>query len=276
MNTYNIQFQIFQRQLSASTDFVKQITQPFSKIGVIDFIYLRIYRDSSFIDLSTNAAWSDFFFKKFYQLEYLNHSSILAKNLITLEKDTVFNLWSMDLENPMWLEAKEYFGLGNGITVEKANKNFKEQYYFVAHKNNFKINNFYLNNLDMLEKAILYFKNKADKLIKKSELEKLYFPKEYYISSTHNEGSVLLEDYFLSSIQPSRYHLTYEGEEIIVSSREIACIKLVTQGWNAHEIGRILRISSRTVEAHINNVKLKLHCCKLGEVIYVLAKQKII
>lgn len=275
---YDAPLQLVKCQLQHYTDCMNQICQPFKQVGIIDFIYLKFSQDdASFIDLSTNIAWTELFFKRFYQLEYLPYADLLTENLIK-EKNMRFHLWSVDAENPFWQEAKTYFNLGNGIIIEIPAKDYKEQFYFIAHKDNAKINDFYLNDMVLLQKFIFYFKDKARKLIQSTEEKKFIFPKEYIEQANACNPSILesINKEFIFSITPERYHLFNAGQDIILSDREVTCMKYVVQGWNAQEIGKILKISPRTVEAHINHLKLKLDCYNLHDLIYLLTTQKII
>ncbi len=45
----------------------------------------------------------------------------------------------------------------------------------------------------------------------------------------------------------------------ILTHREIEILEYVTQGLSAKEVARCIDISPRTVDRHIENVRLKLH-----------------
>lgn len=53
------------------------------------------------------------------------------------------------------------------------------------------------------------------------------------------------------------------------------CIKLISQGKSSTETAALLCISFRTVEKHIENVKLKLDCHKKSELISKITNLKI-
>ncbi len=54
--------------------------------------------------------------------------------------------------------------------------------------------------------------------------------------------------------------LTQSGEAVKLTQREADCLNGLTIGQSAKQIGRTLSISPRTVEVHIENMKLKLGC----------------
>lgn len=59
---------------------------------------------------------------------------------------------------------------------------------------------------------------------------------------------------------------------IALSSREIECINWMVKGKSAEEIGKILNLSRRTIETHIENIKAKTKCYKQFQLGYVIGK----
>lgn len=55
--------------------------------------------------------------------------------------------------------------------------------------------------------------------------------------------------------------------EIRLTSRENDCIRLVLRGYTALQIAEILKLSKRTVESYIENIKLKSNCDSKQELI---------
>ena len=53
---------------------------------------------------------------------------------------------------------------------------------------------------------------------------------------------------------------------------EIECINWLIKGKSAEEIGLILRLSRRTIESHINNIKKKTQCYKQFQLGYLFGK----
>ncbi len=52
--------------------------------------------------------------------------------------------------------------------------------------------------------------------------------------------------------------LSDRGHGLVLTSREIECLRLAALGWTVAESGEILKISARTVEFHLKNVAEKL------------------
>lgn len=68
-----------------------------------------------------------------------------------------------------------------------------------------------------------------------------------------NEGNLRLGDFFGNSY---------------LTKRELTVFKLVLLGKSSKVIAKILKLSYRTVEGYIDNIKLKLQCKTKGDIIY--------
>jgi DNA-binding CsgD family transcriptional regulator len=71
----------------------------------------------------------------------------------------------------------------------------------------------------------------------------------------------------LSGYSPKSYKVADYHEHFKLSKRESECLFLMIRGKNSKEIGLFLNISSRTVEGHIENIKLKFNCNTKSELV---------
>ena len=67
-------------------------------------------------------------------------------------------------------------------------------------------------------------------------------------------------------------HHDKEQDSLKLTKREIDCIRLLAIGKSAKEIACYLRISHRTAEGYINNIKYKLQCFKQFQLGYYFGK----
>ncbi len=67
-----------------------------------------------------------------------------------------------------------------------------------------------------------------------------------------------------------------EGENAILTNREIEIVKLVSEGYKNQEIAKKLYISVRTVDAHKNNIMKKLKLNSTVEIVKFAIKNDII
>lgn len=66
---------------------------------------------------------------------------------------------------------------------------------------------------------------------------------------------------------PIQYTLYENFDRFNLSEREVTCLFYLIRGKTAKEMAPLLCISKRTVEKHIDNIKVKLNCSSKSEVI---------
>lgn len=62
----------------------------------------------------------------------------------------------------------------------------------------------------------------------------------------------------------------------MLTAREIEILKLAAAGQNAEQASKKLRLSKRTVEAHLRNAKLRLGAANTTHAVVLALKQKFI
>jgi DNA-binding CsgD family transcriptional regulator len=134
------------------------------------------------------------------------------------------------------------------------------------------LNAFYLTHMHLLKKFCSYFLEKAGPIIDKGHANLLYPPRCYAglvedVKKKPPEISRSAINSFLSSIDRLPAFRMNK-----LSEREKKCIVLSAKGYSAKEIGEKLFISSRTVETHLKNAKIKFNCKNKAELIYYFLK----
>ncbi len=84
----------------------------------------------------------------------------------------------------------------------------------------------------------------------------------------------VLSTYFHSHVL--RLHGIDAAGEMIVSARELDCLKWSAAGKTAWEASRILGISERTVRFHLNSAREKLNCSNTTQAVAVAVSQRMI
>jgi DNA-binding CsgD family transcriptional regulator len=250
---------------------VQAIVKPLAeRIGIVGFFLIRRYPDGTFINITSEPNWAEFFYNRFYQQDYAPHAIVnhmLPSNNISLS--------ILNAQNEIWQEGREYFNVGNGITLSKQFEHYHESYTFYAHKDNHDINYFYLNNLDLLQRFVDYFKPKATEFIIQSESNRFHTPEKYLANSL--DKIIPINDYLeIKQLQQQFHHSPELIESIkLLSKKELECLYYLVQGNSAAEIAHIIFRSKRTVEQHIENAKHKLNCHKISQLAYLLGKMNI-
>ena len=108
----------------------------------------------------------------------------------------------------------------------------------------------------LFQQFLLYFKEKADKLIKLSDKNKLIVPDEMLFPNMENPS---YED-FLSFIQTKKIKFEINSQNVVFSKREYECLTCIAKGRTVKEAANILNISPKTVETHLYNAKNKTNC----------------
>lgn len=66
---------------------------------------------------------------------------------------------------------------------------------------------------------------------------------------------------------PISYTLTSEHNTMKLTEKQECCLFLMLRGKTYKEIGKILKLSPRTIESHIEAIKCKLNCQKKSDII---------
>lgn len=214
------------------------------------FTYDKVYHDGSSIRLTTHGHWVEYYYAK----------ELYRK--ATFDKDPKhyrngFALWQNLRREPVYSAAYE-FDIDNGVTLIQAQSTSCEFFHFSGTPQQHYLNRFYIENINLLERFICYFKEKAALIIKLAESNRLYLPRESSEFNTLEEKQSL----FISDIDHLNSDVTYKN--FILNSpltpKEREVIHWLRKGKTALEISIILNQSVRTVEMHINHIKMKLRC----------------
>jgi DNA-binding CsgD family transcriptional regulator len=226
------------------------------QMGLNYFGYFRIYKNRKIAGLVTNPHWCQYFIESGYT--YQNNKMLSAG----------IHLWE-NTYNPAFLRvAKESFNFVHGLYIVTEYKNYTESCVFAAPLSQKNIFEFYFNHIDLLKKFIQYFNQKANKLILKSEQQKIFLPGQLNHDSNQEiqfstENSILkaLENQLLAETQ------AIQGARFELSPREQQCLVMLAKGYSAKMIAREINISHRTIEYYIANLKKKMNCCSKNELI---------
>ena len=190
-------------------------------------------------------------------------------------------MWSYTEEDQTRQDLRQYFNTSNGFTLVEKYENACDMYHFATTNDNEQFHNYLLNNLDLLQKFALYFKDEADRLIKNGEK---FEENKFSVSATtkvqQNEIAKTLnyQDSFnanaaLNRLTLHKFYLVGKFHGRWLTRQECRCIAWLIRGKTLKEIGLILQISAKTVIEHIEHVKDKLNCYKQTSLVYTLVKQ---
>lgn len=260
MNILNLKNYVF-------GDDIQAICKPLKDhFGIHSLVYHKLYDDGSEIKLGTNPLWLEHFLKYnlFQHSTFEHHPSLYQSGYV---------LWSqLKTHSKVLSDARKQFGIANGITFIKKFDGGCEFFFFGTAPANNNMGHFYLNNIDILENFIRYFKQKAAPLMQRAEKNKIVIPNRFAIDKPKDKAIFTIKDEtsrreFLQNLKTELGTINTRFGEIKLSKREIDCAEQLVQGKTGREIALALSISDRTVETHLLHLKEKLNTRTKSELI---------
>ncbi len=251
----------------SSQDDMDAILAPLKPFGVTTFSFMRKYPDNTQIYLSNCSGWVKDYYEQALFGQFINKSPEYDKPL--------YMLFPVESPLPVFQLAKERYNSSNGITFVKPHDSHTDYYFFSGGVTSTHLLNFYLNNIDVLETFILYFHDRAERLISKSKKHKIELPTFETIDAMMKSNSVIAESTLLKNafrtMRIRKYSFSSpEYKDIKLSARQLDCIIAYNAGLTAKETAQRLNISFRTVEKYFDNIKDKLGCDTKKDIIRVL------
>lgn len=232
--------------LSACQEICEIMLPMLKKHGITVFNYYRMYFDGGMIRLSTERIWTEHFFKKNYANQLTIPESYLAKSLN-------YYIWLAEDCSEILLDAAINFNIANGISIAEKQEDSIEFFCFGSTRDNYQIiNNFYINNLDLLLNYSRYFKEKAKHWLKLAEEKRIILSS---VKHSTKENNLILQKNYQNNL----------------TERQTDCAFLLIKGMKYKEIARKLKLSPRTVETHLNHLKTKLNCSNKTQLIVKLS-----
>ena len=249
--------------LYQTADEINEICKPLlKKFNLNYFSYMREYPDGRIIWLSNIRDWH------YHAIEQEYYKDVFFPLSGT-------HLWSDYVPKKherLITEVTNDFNYANGITICKPRHDYHEFIEFAAPSSNHKIMDFYFNQQEIINNFMLYFKDKAHKIITKAHNERFSVGNSITMS---NDDFDKFHEGLLDEVKPSKIRLTHNSNAIILSKREYAVLLLTAEGKTAKEASRILNISYRTVEDHLAKIRSKSKCMFKSQLIDMLKNNQI-
>ncbi len=243
--------------LSSSSQVGEICDAPLNSIGVTYFNYIKINEDGSRELLTNNAPWIDHFYKNelYKSVGVVDIEYLLPRG---------YFLWSeLKNDDAAYSQGRESFNIDNGLSfVIKKNKE-TILFIFASTRSNDLINNFYVRNIDLFKRFILYFSDKGSELIQKASKNKIYLPDKQIVADrmlNKIEINKNMRNEFFNQTNIERFFIINQENNLYLTKREAECAAYMIDGATAKQIAKIMQISFRTVETHFRQIKQKLAC----------------
>jgi DNA-binding CsgD family transcriptional regulator len=256
MTTFDIQ-----RYLqSLALQEVKQLCNPLEEhFGLTSFVYRKNFNDGTEINVSNQPEWVEYF----YSNNELLKTSVFDKHPDNYQSG--FVLWSQLKGHQEILERAKMFNIDHGVTIVKKVDDGVELCYFGTRSKNDDVVNYYLNNIDLLERFILYFKDQAADIIKKATRQKLIVLQDKFSAVNVLDEDIraikpsITHEEFIKATALKKYHLDGEFLGMVLSAREMDVISCLLRGMTSEETGKAIHLSSRTVEDYLTELRSKFN-----------------
>lgn len=234
---------------------IKKICEPLQlAFGINSFTYNSISHDGKIFGLNNRPDWSlyhaahDLFLTDpfWHHPRCYQNGAVLWSNL-RLEAEASDSLQV----------AKEKYNIAHGLTLIVPHRDRCEFFMFNAPPSHLEIGSIYLNELIWLKQFCQYFKKELKHLIKQVEhnpIDLLELKGKAFLEEKQSPFPALCTD-------KSLFIKTISHEQPIkLTRREKECLNSYLEFKNMQEVADQLKLSIRTVEFYLSNVKSKLDC----------------
>lgn len=248
---------------------IQDLCSPLQHLDITYFGHAQLTENNQFSAASTNPD----FFEHYLKNEYYNadlHTIDLGQQHNFITWDTI----QLDGMCKMMEEESLAFGVFHTFTIIENTTNLRNYYHFATRLPKPEINQSYFSNLDLLQKFITYYKEQISHSKTLSSIYQVQYELECPVYETpyhglHDEQRKTFLNAITANNKKSFQHSFSLIEEkklaahflkthnIPLTNRECDCLLLSLTGKSAKQVAYQLNISARTVEEHLNNIKLK-------------------
>lgn len=242
-----------------SVPIMQELVKSLNCIGINYFTFDRTYIDGSHIRLTSAGAWIEHYYR-----ERLYDVAIFEKDPATFTNGFVF--WSWLSRAPIYEEAA-LFDIDHGLTITQPHKSYCDFYHFGTSCSNPISEAVLSSRIEYLHRFIAVFKQKSQNLIREAELTRFILPTKS--NTIFNINDIVADNRINNNIfdqgEIKRFYLGDDYDNQYLTGRELEILFHLCSGNKLVDIAKILYISERTVETHIDNIKNKLKCATMFE-----------
>lgn len=233
---------------------VKSLAEPLStSLGIDGFCYHKILAPGKELMLSNTSHW----FEEVQQSKLAAGADYFQQ---IAQKETKFDLfcWPMDSDMEVVHKARQLCNWNYGVTLSSNHNEFFG--FSISGETDIRVLNTLVNLKGELEKFCLYFREHTDLLINSSkDIATIDFePTNTTMGSNTSSFTEDKINHFEKSILPRHFYFQALNKHVNITPKELLCLRYLIRGSSLQSIAHQLHVSRRTVETHINNIKIKL------------------
>jgi len=248
-----------------------EVCSPLGLLGISYFSYAKLCKDQQFFRIGNNGAYN----KLYAELELFNHPQafrgLACADIFCRESETKLFFWNAG--DNVLSHLRISVDVWNGVTIYCTNKEYIEIWAFGGTPQDTQLPNFIVNNMDVINRFMMYFKDKAKDIIDISDRFKTIEVPFHSACHKSYETDLKALDEFIQRISPNKYYISKGAHEFSLTLREMECLIHKNDGLTAKEIARRLDISFRTVESYFNNIKTKSGLENINQILAACRKE---
>ena len=239
--------------------------------GLTSFVYRKIYNDGTEITLTNQPAWSTYA----YKTDLLLKESAFDKHPDNYESGVI--LWSQLKGHTTILNEARKFGIDHGVTIIYKQSDGVELCFFGTKPDRPEVIKNYINNIDLLGRFVLYFKEECSEMLKLANQNRIVIPGKFDKVTAHADDLKIVKQHvtradFLKATELQEFHFDGKCAGLALSTTEIRIIEHLVKGMTSEEIGKAIFRSTRTVEDSLGKLREKFHVKTKSQLIQKLKK----
>jgi DNA-binding CsgD family transcriptional regulator len=235
---------------------IKEICSPLQNyLDINYFNYLKLFNDCSFIT-ATNGHEN--FIEMYFESIKTQDPQFIEALKTTSLGESHFYLWPTTFlynKLPPIKSLQNEYNIWQGSSIIYNKETYFEIFSFAFNKQSDNKAQFYCKNFQTLIKFANHFKIQAADLLDDRNKDKIaLYPEKFDFAYTENNNT----NQFIAELDKNFGLRSPNGNFIHLTKREFESLKLISNNKTVKEAAQLLELSPRTVEAYINNMKMKL------------------
>jgi len=234
----------------------------FEKLKVTTFEYCHFFDNGTCLYVSTNPEWHEHYIR-----DYIRQPFIKGHLQQIFNEKTRFHRWDVSPHLPkeenlaQFISDRRRFGLWHDFTLYEHHDHSLEAWSFSTSESNYALVNFYHNNLDIITRFIMYFRQEATEVITISSSDKMINVAKENLFLRSDQAEIKIngaKESIIELFPIKKYSWDIFGRQVSLTRRELECMCHLSCGLGKKEVARQMGgIKARTVDTHENNIKNK-------------------
>ncbi|MBS0185438.1 MAG: helix-turn-helix transcriptional regulator [Proteobacteria bacterium] len=228
---------------------------PINSVGCMSFFIEK----GEYTIYDSNLEWVKFFLEESIDFTNNQQRKNLLKNIFIHDKNSYVSFWGKGYNNinNYINSALTLCNKNIGLSIWEKSKTTLNVFSFSTNLSNYEIVPFFSNNISMLNYYILYLNQKLPELTNSTQYTFLECQDKFFLKNLNNLQNSNLTNSILNQAHLSKIKLNVKEQPCYLTFQQIKIIYYLAHGIKTKQISDIMNISSRTVESHLENIKIK-------------------